>query len=82
MVRSDEKLYTVTGRQPILGKWVHLAGVLSPEKELQLYVDGEPVATKTDVPFITKDPIQIMEIGMDGISPVGEYASPSLHRSY
>ena len=50
--------------------------VLSPEKELQLYVDGEPVATKTDVPFITKDPIQIMEIGMDGISPVGEYASP------
>ena len=76
MVRSDEKLYSVTGRQPILGKWVHLAGVLSPEKELQLYVDGEPVATKTDVPFITKDPIQIMEIGMDGISPVGEYTSP------
>jgi outer membrane protein assembly factor BamB len=76
MVRSDDKLYSVTTRTAIISKWTHLAGILTPEKELQLYVNGELASTKEEVPFVAKNPIQPMEIGVDGISPVGEYTSP------
>lgn len=76
MVRSDDKLYSVTTRTAIIGKWTHLAGILTPEKELQLYVNGELASTKEEVPFVAKNPIQTMEIGVDGLSAVGEYTSP------
>ena len=74
--RSKEKLYRVSSNTGIVGRWVHLAGVLTPEKKLQLFINGELVGEKENVPFIDAEPIQGMGIGQDDMSPVGEYQSP------
>ena len=74
--RSKEKLYRVSSNTGIVDRWVHLAGVLTPEKKLQLFINGELVAEKENVPFIDAEPIQGMGIGQDDQSPVGEYQSP------
>ena len=75
-LRSDSKLYQVNSNTGVVGRWVHFCGVLTPENKLQLYLDGELVAEKPEVPFIKAEPIQPFEFGMDSTSPVGEYKSP------
>jgi len=76
MIRANKQLSTVTGKKRVVGKWVHLAGVLTDDRKLQLYVNGELAGTADGTGFITSDPSQAMEIGADGRSAVGEYKSP------
>ncbi len=75
-LRAGGELTTVTGEQRIIGGWHHIAGVVTAEKELRLYVDGRQAASGKCSSLITKDPAQGLEIGADAGSPVGEYQVP------
>lgn len=57
-------------------EWTHLAGVLTPENTLQLYVNGELQATAEAPAKLPADPGELMEIGADASNNVGEYESP------
>ena len=56
--------YIAAGRQEIVGSWVHLAGVIK-EDSIELYVNGELVATTKTKGFIPGNCGQGMEIGFD-----------------
>jgi len=55
---------------------VHLAGMLTADKKLKIYVDGKLAATAEAKRLIGSDPLQAMQIGADGESAVGDYTSP------
>ena len=74
-IRVTQELKVVSAKAKLAKRWVHLAGVLTAEKKLQLYVDGQ-LAASADAPgLIAADPADLMEIGADHGS-VGNYASP------
>ncbi len=75
-IRAEEKVHQVQAKEKLGNGWHHLAGVLTGEKELKIYVDGK-LARKTNVPsLLDKDPAQAMQIGADLYGPVGHYDSP------
>ncbi|GAB5402723.1 MAG: hypothetical protein Aurels2KO_09540 [Aureliella sp.] len=76
-VRSDFKLSEIEGNGRVVGGWHHLAAVLTEDKEMRLYVDGELVGEGQAAGFIKSDPVQPMEIGGDGQTAVGEYQAPN-----
>ncbi|OHB75287.1 MAG: hypothetical protein A2Z25_12770 [Planctomycetes bacterium RBG_16_55_9] len=75
-VRADSTLASVGADVRVVGKWVHLAGVLSMGKELQIYVDGNLAASAKAPGLIATDPQEAMEIGADEGSTVGDYTGP------
>lgn len=75
---GEEKTVAATGKDRIVGKWVHLCGVFTADNHVQLYVDGKLVADGGTIDFITSDPVQELEIGGDEGGPVGGYQSPNL----
>ena len=77
MIRAAKKLTVLEADQRIGKGWVHLAGVLTAEKKLQLYIDGKLSASKDAPSLITGVPAQAMEIGADEGGAVGEYKSPN-----
>ena len=76
VVRVDEKVCAVAAKQKVVGKWVHLAGVLTQDKALQIYVNGKLSGSAKAEGFIANDPHQAMEIGADDAGGVGDYKSP------
>jgi len=76
MVRSKEKLAAVRGQAKITDKLVHLAGVLTKDNELRLYVNGQQVAKGKGPGLVAGTPAQGLQIGADDGSPVGLYKSP------
>ncbi len=58
------------------GNWIHLAGVLTADKQVQLYVDGQLAATAAAADLMAADPAEAMEIGADDGSVVGSYNGP------
>jgi outer membrane protein assembly factor BamB len=77
LVRGNNELSSVTADRRIVGGWHHIAGVLDTDKTMKLYVDGELAAEGKASNLIAKDPAQLMEIGLDEGSPVGEYTTPN-----
>ncbi len=75
-VRSGGTLSSVHAKQRVPGRWVHLVGMITPEKELRIYVDGELAGSAVASGFVTGDPAEAMEIGADEGSAVGDYAGP------
>ena len=75
-VRFDSKLHSITGLKRVVKQWSHLVGVLTPEKQMRLYVNGKLVATGKAGGLIGKDPVQGLEIGGDAVSSVGNYQAP------
>ena len=75
-IRSASTLSTVSGPKRIVGGWHHVVGVLTAEKEMRLYVDGERVGEGTASGLLTKDPAQGLDIGDDIAGAVGGYQSP------
>jgi len=73
-IRADGELTTVSGKKKVAGRWVHLSGALTAEKELQIHVDGILDASATAPGLITVDPAEAMEIGADEGSTVGDYS--------
>lgn len=74
--RIKGKVTSIAAREKAVGKWVHLAGVLSSDKKMQLYMDGKQVASAKVDGLIPGDPQEAMEIGSDEGSTVGEYSGP------
>ncbi|MGD8240452.1 MAG: PQQ-binding-like beta-propeller repeat protein, partial [Armatimonadota bacterium] len=75
-VRATSELGSVNGQEDVVGKWVHLAGVLTADKKLQLYVNGELAASGPATGLLASNPAQALEIGADDGGGVGDYASP------
>ena len=75
-IRSASKLKSLTGPKRIVGGWHHVAGVLTEDASMKLYVDGELVRSGKASGLIAGDPAQGMDIGADAQTAVGEYQSP------
>jgi len=75
-IRVSNEVCAVGADVTIVGKWVHLAGVLTADKELQVYVNGKLSGSAPAAGFIASDPAQAMEIGADEGGGVGDYTSP------
>ena len=75
---GEEKTVVASGGERVAGKWVHLCGVLTADKHVQLYVDGKLVDDAGEIPLITSAPLQPLEVGGDDAGPVGNYQSPNL----
>ncbi|MHC4401253.1 MAG: LamG domain-containing protein, partial [Planctomycetota bacterium] len=76
LVRNNSELGTAWAEQKVPDGWVHLAGVLTQDKQLQVFVDGRLAATGKAPGLIGEDPNNPMEIGEDASSAVGDYAVP------
>jgi outer membrane protein assembly factor BamB len=75
-VRNENKLGTACAEQKVPDGWVHLAGVLTADKELRVYVNGELAGSAKAPALIAQDPSNAMEIGEDASSAVGDYSVP------
>jgi outer membrane protein assembly factor BamB len=73
-VRVDQELASVRAKEATVGRWVHLAGVLTADRELVLYVDGERAAASQAPGVLGADPAEAMEIASDEGSSVGDYS--------
>ncbi|MGM0486219.1 MAG: PQQ-binding-like beta-propeller repeat protein, partial [Planctomycetota bacterium] len=77
VVRSDHDAFSVAaGKKRIVGDWHHVTGVLTADKELKIYVDGELAGSKNVPRLIAGEPAQPMEVGSDEQGTVGDYDSP------
>ncbi|MCH7988660.1 MAG: PQQ-binding-like beta-propeller repeat protein, partial [Planctomycetes bacterium] len=76
VIRSDQQISSVNSNQKVVNKWVHLAGVLTADKKLQIYIDGKLANETKASSLIASVPLQAMEIGSDDKGSVGSYASP------
>ncbi len=76
-VRSSSQLSSVTGKKRIVGGWHHVAGVLTADLKLRIYVDGVKESEVAATALLTKDPAQGFDIGDDGGTAVGDYKSPN-----
>jgi len=76
-LRVGGELTKVTGPRRIVGEWHHVAGVLTEDKKLRVYVDGKLAAEVNAPSLIKTDPKQPMAIGADEGGAVGDYQSPS-----
>ncbi len=77
-VRADSKLASAVAAEAIGEDWAHLVGVLTPEKEVRIYVDGKLAGSARAPSLITSDPAQALEIGADDAGSVGDYRAPAL----
>ena len=75
-VRASDKLSSIGSRERIVGKWHHVAGVLSADKTMKLYLDGRLAAKGEASALLGSDPIQSLDIGADALTAVGNYNSP------
>lgn len=64
IARAQEARFITAGTQPVVGSWVHLAGVIKPT-QIELYVNGKLAATTKTPGLITGIGGQGMEIGFD-----------------
>jgi outer membrane protein assembly factor BamB len=76
MVRSGKQLATATAKIKVTNKWIHLAGVLTKDKQMRLYVNGELAAEAKAPGLIESVPVQGLQVGADDGSAVGDYTTP------
>lgn len=72
-VTAQNNTSSVAAKKSITGEWTHLAGIITADKQLVLYVNGEVAATGKLPTFITRDPNDTMQLGADNGSLVTEY---------
>jgi hypothetical protein len=77
VVRHEGQLSKVTSPVGLTGDWAHLTGMLTEDRTLKLYLNGQPVAEEHAGSLLTADPKEGLEIGGDEGSPVGPYQSPN-----
>ncbi|HIE51457.1 MAG TPA: methyltransferase domain-containing protein [Armatimonadetes bacterium] len=76
VIRVNKEISSVGARENVVGPWVHLAGVLTADRKLLLYVNGQPSGSAKALGLIAADPHEEMQIGADDGSTVGDYGSP------
>jgi len=70
---ASSKRWQVEAREKAPDGWLHLAGVLRADGELQIYVNGALSGTTMGAKLIPKDPADALQIGADEGSFVGDY---------
>jgi hypothetical protein len=75
-VRANDQLSTLAAKAKTSGRWVHLAAVLTKDKVMRVYVDGQKAAEGEAAALVAANPAQGMEIGGDDQSSVAGYQSP------
>jgi hypothetical protein len=76
VVRANKAMASVSADQSVLGQWSHVAGVLTADKGLQIYVNGQLRGSAEAPGLIPAEPKEPMEIGADRKGAVGDYRSP------
>ena len=74
--RIGEELVVALGKEKMVGKWTHLAGRITPQGKLELYVNGALAGTADAGGFIAQNPNDGMTLGADEGSRVTEHESP------
>jgi len=72
-VRGDRTTVTAESQRPLDEGWHHVAGVLTAEKALLLYVDGQLAAQTKATGLISKKPAAGLVLGAGGNSQVSDY---------
>lgn len=75
-VRVQSSLVTITAKETLSSDWTHLAGVITEDLQVRLYVDGELVAEHALPRLIPNPPAEGIQVGADEESTVGEYSAP------
>ena len=73
-IRADGTPYTVAAGKKVGDGWVHLAGVLTKDNQLVVYVDGKQAGSAKAGSLLLADPAEAMELGADAGTLVGSYA--------
>lgn len=76
IARIGGQVFSAGGQETVLGKWTHLVGTLSEDKQLRLFVNGKLSASSKIPGLLDSDPAQALQIGADEGGPVGDYRSP------
>jgi hypothetical protein len=76
-VHARQQGSSVAARQSVTGRWCHVAGVLTGDRQLQLYVDGVLVGSATAPVFVPQLPSEGIDVGADSKTTVAEYANSS-----
>jgi outer membrane protein assembly factor BamB len=76
VVRANGDLSSVSAKRKTVGQWVHLAGVLTVDKQLRIYVNGRLAGSAKASGLLTANPAEAMEIADDEGSKVGDYGDP------
>ena len=71
--RINEKLVQVSSKESVVCKLAKLAGVITSDGKVVLYVNGSMVSSAKVEGLIPKAPAQGIEIGADDGSAVAEY---------
>lgn len=70
--RAEEgPAYIAAGKEEVVGRWVHLAGVIERDR-IRLFVNGKPAATAETKGYIPGECGQGMEIGFDAANSPAE----------
>ncbi len=72
-IRADSEAAHVSASEAVSDDWVHLAGVLTSEGQLRIYVNGALAGTAAGPGPVPKDPAESMQIGADEGGAVGDY---------
>jgi len=72
-VRAAGGLEIVAAEGKIRRAWTHVAGMLTGDRQLQIYVNGTLAGTRRVGMFIPADPNEPMQIGRDTGTHVGDY---------
>jgi len=75
-VRVGGKVASVSSKRRLPRGWAHVVGVLSGERRLRIYVDGELAGSAESPGLIAAEPREALEIGCDEGSAVGDYRGP------
>ncbi|NQV35425.1 MAG: PQQ-binding-like beta-propeller repeat protein [Phycisphaeraceae bacterium] len=78
IIRTDGYAHSVEATEKVRARWVHIAGVLTADKKLKLYINGELNSEGEKSGPISAMPLQATEIGADDAGSVGTYKTPSL----
>ncbi|MEW6355336.1 MAG: PQQ-binding-like beta-propeller repeat protein [Planctomycetota bacterium] len=73
--RVKSKVESAVADENIVGKWVHLVGQVTKDKQLRIYVNGK-LAGETKTSSYAGPSGQAMEIGADLGNEAGDYKSP------
>lgn len=76
LIRTKDGLTAATAKVETVGRWTHLVGTLSEDKQVKLYINGKLVAENTAPSLLPSDPAQGLEIGADDAGSVGDYKAP------
>ncbi len=72
-IRVDRTETVAQSARPLDDGWHHIAGVLTADKRLLLYVDGQLAASAKTSALLNKKPAQGLQLGTSGNSRVTEF---------